>query len=135
MNEPVQLLSARAAAVIEAIEASWSADTSATPGQWSPEHPATGQCEVSAFLVWQHFGGSLVLGEAHVDGVKTEHHHWNRIDGRDLDLTRRQFASGVDIRAIEVLGPDEIDRRRPGMRSDLAERLGLLYRRVAARLT
>ena len=134
MNETVQLLSARAAAVIDAIEAGWSADTSATPDDWTAERPAAGQCEVSAFLVWEHFGGSLVLGEVHIDGVQTEHHHWNRIDGRDLDLTRRQFAPGIDVRAVEVLGSHEIERRRAGMRPDLAERIAVLQERVAARL-
>lgn len=135
VDRPIELFGAQAARVVAAMRASWSAETSATPDRWSSERPELGQCEVSAFVAWEHFGGDLVLGQVFLDGVQSEHHHWNRIDGCDLDLTRSQFPTGVDIRAVEVLSSAEIALRRGRMRPDLAERIERYRRSVAERLS
>jgi hypothetical protein len=120
--------------VIEAIRRSWSAETSSTPDEWSLEVPSKGQCDVSSFVAWEHLGGDLVLGQVLVDGVQTEHHYWNRIDGEDLDLTREQFTGGEDIKELSLVDDEQIRTRRKSMRPELAERIALLGSLVAEQL-
>ena len=122
------------ATIYEAIRASWSADTSATPEQWSAANPAKGQCDVSSFVAWEHLGGALVLGQVFVNGDQTEHHYWNRIAGVDLDLTHEQFDGSEDIREVALVTSEEIEAKRDTMRPELAARLALLRQRVSRRL-
>lgn len=56
---------------------------------FDPEIPSTGQCYVTAMCVQDILGGELVEGS--VDGV---HHFWNRINGKEYDLTSDQFKGG-----------------------------------------
>jgi hypothetical protein len=68
------------------IAAAWSATTSAH-ADWSPERRSAGQCAVTAMVVQDLFGGSLLrvvnAGESH---------YFNRLDdGSVIDLTRDQF--------------------------------------------
>ncbi len=62
----------------------WSRETAV---QWSPENPANGQCNVTAAVVHHLFGEEVLrtrIGEVW--------HYYNRIEGRRLDLTDRQFS-------------------------------------------
>lgn len=70
-------------AVTAALRASWSAQTSSG---WQPDNPARGQCNVTALVIQETFGGRLL--QTPVDGVP---HYYNEIDGRSLDLTVSQF--------------------------------------------
>jgi hypothetical protein len=73
----------------EAVEASWSQETSATPSLWSPENPARGQCAVTALIVQDWLGGDLIRGI-----INGESHYWNRIDTCEIvDWTLQQFVS------------------------------------------
>lgn len=120
--------------VIGAIRQSWTKDTSAVSDEWTPDNPARGQCDASSFVLWELFGGNLVLAEVFVDGDQTEHHYWNRIDGEDIDLTREQFINGEEIREKQVM-PDEYMREKmPTMRSELRERVDRLRSSVLAHL-
>lgn len=70
------------------IAAAWAAETS-THESWSPDNPAAGQCAVTALVVQDVYGGDLlrVVNEG-------ESHYFNRLpDGREVDLTRGQFAT------------------------------------------
>ncbi|GIF14097.1 YunG family protein [Actinoplanes teichomyceticus] len=59
---------------------------------WTPGNPARGQCGVTALVVHELLGGSLVLGEVMVAGTRVGHHYWNRLpDGREVDFTADQF--------------------------------------------
>ena len=73
--------------VAAALRASWSSSTS---GQWLPGNPARGQCNVTALLVHELFGGEI-LKTALPEGD----HFYNRIDGRRIDLTDGQFATPI----------------------------------------
>lgn len=120
--------------VIDAIRKSWSAETSSTPDEWSSDIPAKGQCDASSFVAWEYLGGDLVLGQVFVDGVQTEHHYWNRIEGEDLDLTREQFISGEDIRETAILGSDQLRTQQGSMKPDVASRIDVMRSLVRERL-
>ncbi|MFF1870377.1 hypothetical protein [Streptomyces sp. CB03911] len=96
-----------------AIRSSWGVDTCAPEdlGRWHPGNPARGQCGVVAMVLNDLLGGELMMGEVHVDGVRTDLHWWNRFGGGvEIDLTREQFD------ACEEVGPGRPVARpeRPG---------------------
>jgi hypothetical protein len=66
---------------------SWSMDTAK---QWSKERPAAGQCNVTALLVHDLFGGELLK-----TGLAGGDHFYNRIDGVRYDFTDSQFDAPI----------------------------------------
>jgi hypothetical protein len=62
---------------------SWSL---ASASQWTPENPAAGQCNVTALLVHDLFGGELLKTP-----LPAGDHFYNRIGGRRYDFTGSQF--------------------------------------------
>jgi hypothetical protein len=56
--------------------------------QWSPENPARGQCNVTALLVNDRFGGEILKTP-----VADQWHYYNRVDGRAYDFTLGQFTA------------------------------------------
>lgn len=69
------------------LEPAWSSETSADPERWSPENPAWGQCAVTALIVQELYGGTLVRTK-----VGNISHYWNVLpSGEEVDLTRDQF--------------------------------------------
>ncbi len=120
--------------LINAIRESWTQETCAVPEEWTPENSARGQCDVSSFVFWEHCGGSLVLAEVHRNGEQTEHHYWNRIDGKDIDLTLDQFVNGEELKEKTVLASDYVAHKIPTMRPELQQRIRILRESVADRL-
>lgn len=68
-----------------ALHKSWSVETAV---QWSAENPANGQCNVTAALIHDLFGGAIL--RTRVDAVW---HYYNEIDGNRVDLTDSQFTA------------------------------------------
>lgn len=68
----------------------WAADTASPPDGWVATVPARNHCSVTALVVQDHFGGSLLR-------TKTSGgtHFYNLIDGRKWDLTLGQFAEPI----------------------------------------
>lgn len=95
-----------------------------SPG--SPAHPpSAGHCAAVAAVVRALHGGAYV--SATVDGVS----HWfNRIDGRDYDLTGDQFGRpAVQAAPAGELYPGARERRPEEMRDETVMRaLRLLHR-------
>lgn len=99
-----------------AIRDCWSDRTSAIV-DWSPADASRGQCAVTALLIQDLFGGSLLRAV-----VSGESHYWNRLpDGTELDLTREQFSHFV-VDGVVV----ERDRSYVLSFPDTAERYALL---------
>lgn len=107
----------------------WGADTCYPhmSAEWSPENPARDQCGMTALVVHDIAGGTLVHAEVHVGGRQIGHHYWNRLpDGSDLDLTSDQFLSE------EMRVGGEVLVRPPGATGRHREQYELLRSRVLA---
>lgn len=106
----------------------WSRATSMDSEHWRRENPAWGQCAVTALVVQDFLGGSLV--RAKVRGCV---HYWNVLHGGvELDLTREQFRdsfrldSAPEGRSREyTLSFPDTRRRYMRLRRNLARLLGL----------
>lgn len=68
-----------------ALREAWSLETAV---QWTRENPALGQCNVTAAVIFDLFGGDILRTE--LPGVW---HYYNRIDGSRVDFTDSQFSS------------------------------------------
>ena len=89
-----------------AIHDSWSLETCDPTDvpSWTPAQPSQGQCAVTALVVHDLLGGELLEAEVrHADGSPQGYHYWNRFAGVDIDLTRRQFASGEVVQAPHLI--------------------------------
>ena len=71
------------ARVRTALDQAWSLETAV---QWSAENPANGQCNVTAAVIQDLFGGEI---------LRTRYpdfwHYYNRINGHRCDLSDSQF--------------------------------------------
>jgi hypothetical protein len=80
----------------QVLRLAWARETSASPSEWSPSNPARGQCAVTALVVQDSLGGSILRGE-----VGRESHYWNLLsDGSQVDLTKDQFGAPVVVANI-----------------------------------
>lgn len=61
----------------------WSSETSSL---WSQDNPARGQCDVTAIVINEFFGGEIL--KTFING---QPHFYNRIDGINYDFTASQF--------------------------------------------
>jgi hypothetical protein len=93
----------------------WSSETS---GQWLPENPARGQCNVTSLIVQELFGGEILKTEA-----PGGWHFYNRIDGQRYDLTASQFATPVPY-------ADVASSREEALAGTKAERYAVLKARM-----
>ncbi|MGI9417457.1 MAG: YunG family protein [Geminicoccaceae bacterium] len=66
-----------------ALERSWS---KASARQWRRDNPALGQCNVTALLVHELYGGEILKTP-----LSAGDHFYNRIHGDRLDFTASQF--------------------------------------------
>jgi hypothetical protein len=81
--------------LLEALSASWSRDTAYRTDQkdWTPDKKETGQCTITAMLVYDYFGGKIKRGTSKKYNIL---HYWNEIDGEKIDLTFNQFLGRKD---------------------------------------
>ncbi|MFD8478624.1 hypothetical protein [Kitasatospora sp. NPDC059673] len=113
-----------------ALRASWAADTCSPDdlerAGWQPENPAWGQCDITALVVHDIFGGDLLVGEVHCEGEQRGFHWWNRLpSGVELDLTLEQFRAGETVTEARVVErPAGPTRRRWAEYLLLRERVG-----------
>ena len=73
--------------VAAALLLSWSIETDA---KWTAGNPARGQCNVTALLVNELFGGEMLKTP-----LPEGDHFYNRIDGKRVDLTESQFEAPI----------------------------------------
>jgi len=81
--------------LIEALNASWSRDTAYRTDQkdWTSEKKETGQCTITAMIVYDYFGGIIKRGTSKKYNL---FHYWNEIGGEKIDLTFNQFVGRKD---------------------------------------
>jgi hypothetical protein len=95
-----------------AVRAAWCRETcdDSDLADWTPQNPARGQCGVTALVLQDLLGGELLLAEVLLPGGSRQGvHWWNRLpDGREVDLTREQFAPH------EVVQQPRVVARPPG---------------------
>jgi hypothetical protein len=77
------------ARVLAALEASWSEESSS---QWSRGNPACGQCNVTALVLHERYGGEILKTRV---SEGEGWHFYNRIGGKIYDFTASQFAAPV----------------------------------------
>ncbi len=116
-----------------ALRASWGADTTADPAEWTSARRSRGQCDVTSLVLRHYLGGDLVLARVFIDCVQTEHHWWNRFPTGDIDLTRDQFYPHQDVIEHKVFDAAAIAEAGP-IRPELLERFDRLLRRVTDHL-
>ena len=91
--------------VLAALHRSWSIGTA---GQWTPENPACGQCNVTAILIHDRFGGDILKTP-----LEAGDHFSNRIDGARFDFTASQFDGAIayaDIVSDRAAAADGVTR-------------------------
>jgi hypothetical protein len=107
-------------------EKGWSAETSGDPENWNEKNPAWGQCVVSALILQDILGGELVWGK--VSGYS---HYWNKIKGKEYDLTRKQFPENTEFPIGKERVPGLTTRAYALMAADVTrERYELLKNRI-----
>ncbi|MFY0613270.1 MAG: hypothetical protein JXQ99_17185 [Hyphomicrobiaceae bacterium] len=94
--------------VLSALYHSWSI---VTAQQWSAENPAAGQCNVTALLVHDLFGGDILKTP-----LPDSEHFYNRIDGARYDFTASQFEQPIEYQDITT---DRDDAARGATRHEL----------------
>ena len=74
-------------ALEEQLRAVWSGETAST---WTTENPARGQCSVTALVVHDLLGGSILKTR-----VGPHWHFYNSVENRRIDLTASQFEEDI----------------------------------------
>ncbi len=90
-----------------ALRKTWSLETAT---QWTPENPASGQCNVTAAVIFDLFGGEIL--RTRLAGVW---HYYNRIEGNRVDFTDSQFSSPGALFAAPARYDDEPTTRAAAM--------------------
>lgn len=92
--------------VMDALQASWSADTAYNAADWSRNNPARGQCLVSSLVVQDYLDGDLKSFTVAGSGID-ETHHCNLLpDGTLFDSTSSQY-DGKTVTQV----PKEVDTK------------------------
>ncbi len=89
------------AMVLHALEKSWS---KASARQWRADNPACGQCNVTALLIQDLYGGNLLKTP-----LAAGDHFYNSIDDQRLDFTASQFDQPI---AYADLSADRAEAER-----------------------
>lgn len=97
--------------------AAWSQDSSSL---WTADNPARGQCNPTALVVQDVFGGEL-LKTPTVDGP----HFYNRVDGLRRDFTASQFAHPPRYEDLPATREEIMAGTTPGQYEALKARLGV----------
>ena len=94
----------------------WSVETSS---QWLPDNPARGQCNVTALVVCDRFGGEILKTP-----IGSEWHFYNRVAGTVDDLTAKQFGAPPAYLDIPSTRDEALAGTAPECYRALAARVG-----------
>lgn len=90
-----------------ALPKAWSLETAV---QWTRENPASGQCNVTAAVIHDLFGGDIL--RTRLPGVW---HYYNRIDGMRVDFSDSQFDAPGALFEAPAVYEDELTSRDAAM--------------------
>ncbi len=107
-------------AIVAALEQSWSLETSR---QWTVQNPAAGQCNVTAIVVQELFGGDILKTP-----TPGGDHFYNVIDGKRYDFTASQFEQPI---AYHDVPSDRREAEGRGREAEVAALLQALRRNGA----
>lgn len=115
------------AVIRKALPRAWSLETAP---QWSRENPANGQCNVTAAVIFDLFGGEILRTQ--LTGVW---HYYNQINGERVDFSDSQFtAPGARFAAPEAY--DDVPSSREAAMEGIPQReYEALRRRLLAALS
>jgi len=94
-------------AIVHALRQAWCRETAP---QWSADNPACGQCDVTALVIQERFGGDILKTD--VGGAS---HFYNRIGGTRCDFTASQFTT-LPTYQDELSSRDEVLAANPRTR-------------------
>jgi len=79
----------------EALRATWTVDTAywSDRNDWSEDKRETGQCTITAMIVFDYFGGTIYRGHSSKYNL---FHYWNVVNGQKIDFTFSQFVGSKD---------------------------------------
>lgn len=123
--------------LIDALRASWDIDTAAADTERAGHGKPHGQCAVTALVVQDYLGGTLMRCEFPFNGGS---HYWNLIPAvGEIDLTREQYEAGRIIpRGGEIKtsngGRSRLLEGERAIAARTPERYALLAKRVRAYL-
>ncbi len=122
--------------IVQALQASWSADTDYEATHFDPTNPARGQCVVSSLVVQGLLGGELI--RYHVSGAGYHEKHYANLlpNGSVLDTTFRQYQGAPVTLKIDppVLKGHASMRAKWLSDAETRERYELLMKSVRSRL-
>lgn len=95
------------ATIRSALRKAWSLKTAV---QWTPENPASGQCNVTAAVINDLFGGEILRTR-----LPNVWHYYNRIEGGRVDFTDSLFSSPGALFDAPVNYDDEPTTRGAAM--------------------
>lgn len=98
-----------------ALKRAWSLRTAK---QWTLESPESGQCNVTAAVVFDLFGGRILR-----TSLPSVDHYYNEIDGKRVDLTDAQFPEPIDYEDIPSTRDEAMYCLNPGEYDELHRRL------------
>lgn len=81
------------------LEKCWCRETIIQQAGWKEDNPALGQCVPTSLVVNDYFGGEIIWAMATLQEGKEISHYFNKIDEKEIDLTRKQFPEGTIIPA------------------------------------
>jgi hypothetical protein len=79
------------------VRKAWGPDTSADPAGWTPDNPSWGQDEITALLLQERLGGSIIKSRYITSDGKMGMHVYNDFDGSAFDATSQQYPRGTLI--------------------------------------
>lgn len=120
--------------ITKTIRESWSADTTASPEEWSETTPALGQCVPSSLVAQDLLGGNLERLATERNGTRETHYRNILPSGELLDISGDQYPADQafepapvegDVREY-VLGNENTRRRYQLLLARTAERLAAI---------
>lgn len=111
--------------VYNAIKQSWSKKTCYpwAKDKWSRTNAALWQCAITALLLHEFYWGEILYNKQH-------NHYWNRINWKEIDITRSQFTDWTIICIDETRNTDSLFSSPWSITANTKERYDIFKKEV-----